>query len=353
MKAARSSKKAFFSNTLHLSTHRGVRSRNIRRAARLLRKGELVAFPTETVYGLGANVFDPRAVRSIFKAKGRPEDNPLIVHVHSLHQVQFLAASLPLMFWVLADKFMPGPLTVVLKKSSAVPDVVTAGLPTVAVRFPDHPVAKALLKETGVPLVAPSANLSGRPSPTRAVHVREDLNRRIAAILDGGNCRIGLESTVLDLTRRVPVILRPGRVTREDIENALGIRIRVHRGSAGRPASPGMKYKHYAPHAEMILFEGEKRRISVAMRSFINSMKGKRKVGVLATENSSRRFEDTAFVSLGRTGASEAARRLFAGLREMDKRRVDVILCEGFPMQSIGSALMNRLRKAATRRIRV
>ncbi len=339
--------------TLRLSTSKDVRSQSIRRAARLLRKGELVAFPTETVYGLGANVFDPAAVRKIFKVKGRPQDNPLIVHVHSLQQVQFLATSLPVMFWVLADRVMPGPLTVVLRKSSAVAGIVTAGLPTVAIRFPDHPVAKALLREAGVPLVAPSANISGRPSPTRAAHVSEDLDGRIAAIVDGGNCRIGLESTVLDLTRSVPVVLRPGSVTKGEIEKALGIRVRVGRNTAKRPASPGMKYKHYAPQGELIVFEGDRTRILSSMKAFVQSMKGRRTVGVLAREEMAAHFKDTEYISLGSTGPSDAARRLFAAFREMDRRKVDLILCEGFPEESIGTALMNRLRKAATRRIRV
>ena len=353
MKSQRSSRKTFSYKTLHLSTSRDVRSQSIRRAARLLRKGELVAFPTETVYGLGANVFDPAAVRRIFQVKGRPQDNPLIVHLHSLQQVHFLASSLPLMFWILADRFMPGPLTIVLRKSSAVAGIVTAGLPTVAIRFPDHPVAKALLREAGVPLVAPSANISGRPSPTRAAHVSEDLDGRIAAIVDGGNCRIGLESTVLDLTRSVPVVLRPGSVTKGEIEKALGIRVRVHRSSAKRPASPGMKYRHYAPHGELVVFEGDRRRIIASMRAFLKSLKGRLRVGVLAREEALRHFKNTEFVSLGSTGPSDAARRLFAAFREMDRRKVDLILCEGFPEERMGAALMNRLRKAASRRVRV
>ncbi len=339
--------------TLHLSTSGHKHTRNIARAARLIRKGELVAFPTETVYGLGANVFDPRAVRKIFKVKGRPRDNPLIVHVHSLDQVHFLAASLPLMFWILADRFMPGPLTVVLRRSSAVPNEVTSGLQTVAVRFPDHSVARSLLEEAGVPLVAPSANLSGRPSPTRADHVREDLDGKIAAILDGGTCRVGLESTVLDLTRRIPVVLRPGGVTREEIEQAIGIRVRTARSSTERPSSPGMKYKHYAPHAEVVLFEGIPGNVASAMRMMASSLKGMQSVGVLTREGMARQFRDVEFVSLGQAGPAGAAHRLFDAFREMDRRKVDIILCEGFEEGNIGTALMNRLRKAASRRIRV
>jgi L-threonylcarbamoyladenylate synthase len=328
------------------------RRRNIMAAARLIRKGEIVAFPTETVYGLGANIFDPKAVRKIFRVKGRPSDNPLIIHVWSLDQVHFLARSLPVMFWVLADRFMPGPLTVVLKRSDAVSREVSSGLSTIAVRLPDHPVARALLKEAGVPLAAPSANLSGRPSPTKAEHVLEDLNGKIAAILDGGRSRIGLESTVLDLTRGIPTILRPGGVTREAIEDAIGLHVRVARPFLRRPASPGMKYRHYAPRAELILFEGRDKDVIRAMRTSFRVMSRTRKVGIMAQQRAAGLFPRVTFYSLGQSGR-EAARRLFNGFRRMEKLHATAVLCQGFEEKEIGSALMNRLRKAATRRIRV
>jgi len=335
-----------------LKTKDRNRRRNIKAAARLLRKGELVAFPTETVYGLGANVFDPRAVRKIFRVKGRPADNPLIVHVWSIDQVHFLARSLPVMFGVLAARFMPGPLTVVLRKSEAVSKEVSSGLSTIAIRQPDHPVARALLKEAGVPIAAPSANLSGKPSPTKAAHVLEDLDGKIAAVLDGGPCRIGVESTVLDLTRRRPMILRPGAVTQEELEEVLETRIAVARNRRVRPPSPGMKYAHYAPKAEVIVVEGKKGEIVSAFRHLHRTMKRSRIVGVMAEESLLRLFPSVPTFSLGRDVVS-AARNLFEGFRAMDRRNVNVILCQGFPEEQMGLALMNRMRKAATRRLRV
>ncbi len=329
------------------------KKKSIETAARLIRDGKLVAFPTETVYGLGANALDKVAVRKIFKAKGRPPDNPLIVHLFSLNQVAFLTVSVPQLFWKLADAFMPGPLTIVLRRSILVPDVVTAGLSTVGIRLPDHPVARALLEEAGVPIVAPSANLSGKPSPTRPEHVIEDLSGKIDAILAGGKCRVGLESTVLDITRRVPVILRPGAVTREEIEKVLKRKIRVARPTRKQPASPGMKYKHYAPDAELIVFEGKRSDVASAMAAAARSLNSRgMKVGVMVEDAFVRRFPDCKTHALG-VHFQRAARRLFEGFRSLDAGNVDVILCQGFDEHDLGHALMNRLRKAATRCIRV
>lgn len=340
--------------TKFLKTSGPVRARNIRTAAQLIRGGGLVAFPTETVYGLGASTFSIRAVKEIFRVKGRPQDNPLIVHVWSFDQAWILARSIPVMFWVLAEHFLPGPLTMVLKKSDRVPDIVTAGLDTVAIRFPDHPIARALLREAGVPIVAPSANLSGAPSPTTAQHVGEDLDGKIAAILDGGPCKIGVESTVLDITHRLPVILRPGGVTREQLEEVLRMRIRVARTTHLRPASPGMKYRHYAPKAEVVLFEGKAKLALRAMKTYAEQASGRgMRVGVMAEGPASAAFSKYHFVSLGTSGAASAANRLFDAFRILDRRNVSAILCQGFSEEAIGSALMNRLRKAASRRIRV
>lgn len=319
----------------------------------MIREGRCVAFPTETVYGLGADACNASAVRKIFRIKGRPADNPLIVHLWSLDQLPLVAVSVPVMFWILANRFMPGPLSVVLRKSAAIPDIVTAGLPTVGVRFPDHPVARALLKACRVPVVAPSANLSGRPSPTRAEHVLEDLDGRIPAVLDGGTCRIGLESTVVDLTSRVPTILRPGGVTREDLEDALGIHVRQARHTRKHPASPGMKYRHYSPSAEVILYEGTRKEVVAAMLRTLRQLGGKKRVGVMAEESLGRFFRGYPFFSFGLEGVSSAGQSLFAGFRSLDSAKVDVILCQGFSEADLGSALMNRLRRAATRRVRV
>lgn len=339
--------------TLHLKTSPNVREKNIKRAAKLIRSGKLVAFPTETVYGLGANVFDERAVKEIFRVKGRPQDNPLIVHIHSLKQLHRLVKSVPMRFWLLAEHFMPGPLTILLNKSDIVPMAVTAGLSTVAIRMPSHKVARALLKEVSVPVVAPSANLSGRPSPTRAEHVRDDLNGAIAAILDGGPCDVGVESTVLDIAKKTPVILRPGAVTKEQLEAVLKTTVRVARPHRTRPASPGMKYIHYAPKAEVTSFEGSAADVVKAMVKMMRRLKARNlSVGVMAEEDWSSRFDDASFFSLG-AGAGEASRRLFEGFRVLDKSSVDTILCQGFVAKEIGRAYMNRLRKAASKRIRV
>ncbi len=337
-----------------LSTKGPLRTQNIRLAARYLRQGKLVAFPTETVYGLGANALDRKAVRQIFRVKGRPGDNPLIVHIGSLQQIGFLADEIPLMFWVLADRFLPGPLTIILRKSSRVPAVVTSGLPTIALRVPANPVARALLNEVNLPVVAPSANLSGGPSPTTARHVLDDLNGRIAAVLDGGASTIGVESTVLDITRRVPTILRPGGVTQEEIESAIHMHVQDVRGTARRPASPGMKYRHYAPKADVVMFEGTRSQVVRAMVSMARAKTAQGvAVGVMAEYSLQDRFRGAEFFSLGADGVAGAARRLYEGFRRLDTKGVALILCQSFADQQLGRAFMNRLRKAAARRIRV
>jgi L-threonylcarbamoyladenylate synthase len=340
--------------TRFLKTSTAHRRRSIAAASQLIRKGGLVAFPTETVYGLGANIYNTRAIRNIFRVKGRPQDNPMIVHIWSIDQVTLLTQSIPVIFFILANRFLPGPLTLVLKKSDLVPDIVTAGLPTVAIRLPDHPIARQLLQQSCVPIVAPSANLSGKPSPTSAEHVREDLNGKIDAILDGGQCKIGVESTVLDITHRIPVILRPGGITREEIEEAVNCRVKVARTTSKRPSSPGMKYVHYAPEAEVILFEGKRTDVLKAIRETARRLTKQRiRVGIMAGAEMTDKFRNIHFFSLGKEGAVSAARCLFEGFRTLDQKGVSVILCQGFTDEHIGSALMNRLRKAARRRIRV
>lgn len=340
-------------NTRVLKTKGAERAKSISRAAKLLTSGALVAFPTETVYGLGGDAFSLKAIRRIYAVKGRPADNPLIVHIGSIEQVHALAASIPIRFWVLAEKFMPGPLTVLLQRSPYLPSFLNPGVRSVAIRLPGHPVARALINKTGVPLVAPSANLSGRPSPTRAEHVLEDLGGAISAVLDGGRCRIGLESTVVDLTGNVPTVLRPGSVTVEQLEETLRTKVRTARHSASKPRSPGLKYRHYSPKAEMILLEGKRVDLRRALNEMIGRMRDSRKVGVLASTGligSSRGIE---YFSLGGTGVEAAARNLFHGMRELDSRGVDVILCQGFGEEKVGAAVMDRLKKAATSRLRV
>lgn len=311
-------------------------------AARIIRRGGLVAFPTETVYGLGAAATDRRAVKNIFIAKGRPADNPLIVHVAGLGQVKEVTSFIPRSALELMRRFWPGPLSLVLPRSATLPREVSAGLPTVAVRMPAHPLALSLIRAAGVPIAAPSANRSGRPSPTALHHVLEDLAGRIDALLDGGSCRVGLESTVLDLCGGRPLILRPGGISREQLEAALGTEVaEAHGSEADTPRAPGMKYRHYAPRAPLILVTGTcGRRIAVIRALAAGYQKRGLKVGILQ-------------VPPGPDRLRLAAKRLFPELRRFDAQGVDLILAEGVSSQGLGTALMNRLRKAAARTIRV
>lgn len=332
-------------------------------AARALRDGGLVAFPTETVYGLGANALDTDAVARIFAAKGRPADNPLIVHVAHLSHVRPLVRAEPDALPIVAGRFWPGPLTLVLPRSPLVPDVVTAGLDSVAIRLPNHPVALALLNRAAVPVAAPSANRSGRPSPTQANHVLADLNCRVDVILDGGPTGVGVESTVLDLTSAVPTILRPGGVTREQLAAVLG-RVEVDPRARALPVldnhewdavrSPGMKYKHYAPQAPATLVEGEPPQLWRKLYELLANRALGARVGLLVSEEGARWLAGqglpggTLLFSLGpRQAPEQVAKRLFAALRQADEEGVDWLLMEGFPEDGVGLAVMNRLRRAA------
>lgn len=326
----------------------------IRRAAVALRRGGLVAFPTETVYGLGAGVFSAGAVRRIFAVKGRPADNPLIVHVGYRWQVKQVAVvsqqarRLMRLFW-------PGPLTLVLPARPELPAEVTAGLATVGVRQPDHPVALAWLRCLAQPVAAPSANRSGRPSPTTGRHVLEDLCGQVEMILDAGPCRVGLESTVLDLTAAVPVILRPGGVSREALEEVLG-RVVLDPALAGDavPRSPGQKYRHYAPRAEVRLVPGEPPELAslIAVRA-AGLAAGGRRVGLVVSAETAAYFSSSVrekyyLEVLGsRRRLETVAGRLYEALLACDRRGIEVILAETFPAQGLGLAIMNRLSKAA------
>ena len=328
-------------------------------AAGILKNGGVVAFPTETVYGLGANALDPQAVEKIYRAKMRPADNPLIVHVTGMEQVKELVRFIPGEAAVLAGHFWPGPLTMIFNKKNLVPDITTGGLPTVAVRVPAHPLALKLIARAGIPLAAPSANLSGRPSPTTAEHVLEDMAGRIAAILDGGPCSVGVESTVLSLLSSPPVLLRPGGVTLEKLKDVLQTEIRdLTAGQTvdfkGTPPSPGMKYRHYAPRAPLFLVEGEglvqKRRLAALSEIFTRPGYS---VGVSLFEEAEGLFSAPVVKGLSsRREPHLAAERLFAVLRCMDSLDVDVIVAEGLHEQEMGRAVMNRLRKAATKIIK-
>jgi len=331
-------------------------SEGVREAGRILREGGLVAFPTETVYGLGASALNPRAVAEIFKAKGRPDDNPLIVHISDKNQVPDLTDEITVQTGRLMEAFWPGPLTIVLHKKPVVPDVVTAGLHTVAVRIPDHPVALEIIKAAGVPVAAPSANSSGKPSPTTAEHVLRDLEGKIDMIVDGGACRVGLESTVIDMTSEPPVILRPGGISREDIEGVLGhVETDINQvSSTGTPRSPGVKYKHYAPKAKVIVVTGDDyAKIFARIAELVSEYRSAAKrVGILASAEMARGYcADEVFPVGSRTRLETVAQNLFYGLRFLDGADVDVIIAEGYPETGIGSAIMNRLIKAAGGRV--
>lgn len=324
----------------------------IQQAARYLREGSLVAFPTETVYGLGADALNADAVRRIFAAKGRPPDNPLIVHIADGEQLPTLVREIPAVAQTLMDRFWPGPLTLLFKKSANVPGVVTALLDTIAVRMPNHPVALALIRESGTPIAAPSANVSGKPSPTSASHVMEDLSGKIEFVLDGGETSVGVESTVLDITQPVPVILRPGGITKEAIERVIG-RVVVHPSVHNKDvlvdqtSSPGMKYRHYAPRGSIILVEGT----PLAIKKTITTLLSRHDSAAVLTTHSFS-YPTRHIFSLGTT-SEEHARRLFSALRECDATHVKTIFVEGTNENGLGLAFMNRVRKAASRIVHV
>jgi L-threonylcarbamoyladenylate synthase len=327
----------------------------IRTAAQIIQKGGLVAFPTETVYGLGADALNAGAVLTLFEAKKRPLDNPPIVHVANISEVYKLAKEVSSKAELLMKEFWPGPLTLVFKRSSIVPEVTVAGLDTVAVRMPKHKVAIALIKESSRSIAAPSANLAGKPSPTTAKHVYEDLNGRIDAILDSGSTNIGVESTVLDVSVDPPIVLRPGGTTFEALKQVLG-EVKLHpfveaeeELPLGKARSPGMKHKHYAPKAEVILVEGSVSAVTKKIKEIAESyrLKGAR-VGILATDETETAYKAAVVKSLGsRFNLPVVAKKLFRLLREVDAEKVDFIIAEGVPSEGMGLAIMNRLRKAS------
>lgn len=333
----------------------GTTEKDIKEAAEILRSGGLVAFPTETVYGLGANAMDDEAVGKVYEAKGRPSDNPMIVHVSKSEDLKNLTENITEDMKLLMKTFWPGPLTLIVKAKPNVSRITTGGLDTVAVRMPDNETTLRLIEETGFPLAGPSANLSGRPSPTKAAHVYEDLQDKIEAVIQGEACRVGIESTVVDMTSQIPMILRPGVVTAEELEIALGKKVDMdpaitqkpdifnnggllETGEDFKPKSPGMKYKHYAPKAEMIIFTGEpeKVRLAIAAEKMERAEFGQ-KVGVLMFENDNPK---------------QAAHDFFSQLRAFDKSGVDVIFAAALKEDGVGLAVMNRMFKSAGYNIR-
>ena len=329
-----------------------VNEESVALGARLIREGELVGFPTETVYGLGANALDARAVAKIFEAKGRPQDNPLITHVACVGEIPPRVRAIPAAARKLMEAFWPGPMTLILPKADCIPDAVSAGLDTVGIRLPANTDARRLIRAAGCPIAAPSANRSGRPSPTTALHVLEDMDGRIPLILDGGACQVGVESSVIDATGEVPVILRPGGITPEMVERVLGhVRVDEHVMSPLREGdvarSPGMKYKHYAPKAKAVIFSGAPEHVvsAICRRYDEQTAKGER-VAILGLDE--HRYGDRTFISLGsEKRPQEAAARLFAALRELDERGDTVALCEAVDTAGIGLAVMNRMGRAA------
>jgi L-threonylcarbamoyladenylate synthase len=327
----------------------------VRVAASIIREGGLVAFPTETVYGLGADALNSKAVLALFKAKKRPLDNPPIIHVENISDVYRLAKRVPSKADKLMREFWPGPLTLVFKRSKTVPDVTVAGLDTIAVRMPQHAVALALIRETSRPIAAPSANLAGKPSPTSADHVFDDLNGRIDAILDGGPTCIGVESTVLDLSADSALVLRPGGTPLEALRKVLGD-VKLHPFVVAekelpieKTRSPGMKHKHYAPNAQVIVVEGAIPAVLAKVKELAESYRLKGvKVGVLATDETLAAYRADVVKSLGsRFNLAVVAQNLFSLLREFDVEGVDVIVAEGVSTEGLGLAVMNRLRKAS------
>ncbi|MCC8017838.1 MAG: threonylcarbamoyl-AMP synthase [Lachnospiraceae bacterium] len=331
----------------------GVCEDGIRRAGEILRAGGLVAFPTETVYGLGANALDADASAKIYRAKGRPSDNPLIVHIADWEAIGRITEALPPQAGLLSEAFWPGPLTMVLRKSREVPYATTGGLDTVAVRMPDNMIARALIRAGGGYVAAPSANTSGRPSPTTAQHVAEDMDGVIDMIIDGGPVAIGLESTIIDLTGETPVILRPGFISQEMLRQVVGA-VEVDRGLLSddpsvHPKAPGMKYRHYAPKAPLFIVEGGRQPVMEKINALAASeYEAGRLVGVIAADETVGCYEHAVVKSIGSRGRElTIAQHLYAILREFDLLKVSVIYSESFETPQMGPAIMNRLMKAA------
>ena len=325
----------------------------IARAGEILKRGGLVAFPTETVYGLGGDALNENSSRLIYAAKGRPSDNPLIVHITNMEALKKIVTEIPPAARKLAERYWPGPLTMIFHKSSAVPLATTGGLDTVAVRMPSHKTARAMIDAAGGYIAAPSANRSGRPSPTVARYVIEDLDGLVDMIIDGGEVNIGLESTIIDLTGEVPTILRPGYVTQDMLTETLGLvdvdRTILDANSHQAPKAPGMKYRHYAPKGNLSIVEGEPERVVSYINERISALqKEGRKTGVIATDETAARYHGDDVKSVGSRRDEEViARHLFRILREFDDDNVEVMFTESFETAGIGQAIMNRLLKAA------
>ena len=329
----------------------------IEEAGRIIRKGGLVAFPTETVYGLGGDALNPESSKKIYAAKGRPSDNPLIVHIADKEDLYRIVRKVPEKAKKLMEAFWPGPLTMIFYKNELVPQATTGGLDTVAVRMPSDRIAAAFIRAAGGFVAAPSANVSGRPSTTTAAHVEEDLSGRIEMILDGGQAVIGLESTIVDMSVEPPVILRPGAVTKEMMEAVIGPlevdKAIIAPDSGVKPKAPGMKYRHYAPRADLAVVEGSTEAVIAAINQLAEEAEAEgKRVGIIATDETKDRYPKGLVLSLGaRKHEEEIAQHLFEVLRDFDETDVDCIYSEAFDEASIGPAIMNRLLKAAGHKV--
>lgn len=329
----------------------------IEEAGRIIRKGGLVAFPTETVYGLGGDALNPESSKKIYAAKGRPSDNPLIVHIADKEDLYRIVREVPEKAKKLMEAFWPGPLTMIFYKNELVPQATTGGLDTVAVRMPSDRIAAAFIRAAGGFVAAPSANVSGRPSTTTAAHVEEDLSGRIEMILDGGQAVIGLESTIVDMSVEPPVILRPGAVTKEMMEAVIGPlevdKAIIAPDSGVKPKAPGMKYRHYAPRADLAVVEGSTEAVIASINRLAEQAEAEgKRVGIIATDETKDRYPKGLVLSLGaRKHEEEIAQHLFEVLRDFDETDVDCIYSEAFDEASIGPAIMNRLLKAAGHKV--
>lgn len=324
-----------------------VQQAEVRQAAEIIRGGGLVAIPTETVYGLGANALDPEAVKQIFVTKGRPQDNPLIIHICQPEQAEQYAREIPAVYYELCRRFSPGPLTVILKKRDCIPMETSGKLDTVAIRIPSHPVARAIIAAAGVPIAAPSANLSGKPSPTTAEHCVDDLWGKVAAIVDSGECAVGLESTVITLAEEQPMLLRPGAVTAEELREVLPDLV-IHQAVTGeleqgaKATSPGMRYKHYSPNAKVTILNGS----SEAYARFVSEQQ-EDGVYALCFEEDAPKLSVPAVIWGSQEDGGSQAHHLFSALRELDKKGAKKVYAHGPSREGVGLAVYNRLIRAA------
>lgn len=329
----------------------------LKKGGEILKRGGLVAFPTETVYGLGGNALDPEAAKKIYAAKGRPSDNPLIVHIADMERLSEITAKIPQKANILAETYWPGPLTIILPKAACVPAETTGGLESVAVRLPADPIAQALIREAGGFVAAPSANTSGRPSPTTAQHVIEDLGDAVELIIDGGRVGIGLESTIVDFTEEIPLVLRPGAISLEMLQEIIGEikldRALLKESEQERPKAPGMKYRHYAPKAELFIVEGPAEHVVEEInRCAQDAEKEGKQIGIIAAEETIAKYTQGVVKCIGsREDEETIARNLYEVLREFDECQVCAIYSEAFYTPRMGQAIMNRLLKAAGHKI--